>query len=59
MNFVLPSRRGPRTKAQRLQELMRQSNSRQNKYSIGGVLKEGWRKPKPISLPVLNLDRKP
>ena len=43
-------RKGPRTKEQRLRELLRRSKSSQSAYSIGGIKKTKGHAPKPVTL---------
>jgi len=43
-------RKGPRTKEQRLRELLKSAKTSSDKYNIGGRLKEKGYKPRPITL---------
>lgn len=46
-------RPGKRTASQKLQEDIRRARTSQDRYAVGGHLKEGHHAPRPITLPRL------
>lgn len=46
----VPARKGPRTRQQRLQEMLRRAKTSNDKYNIGGREKTKGHRPRPITL---------
>ena len=49
-HYTHVGRKGPRTRQQRLQELLRKARGATEKYNIGGREKTKGHKPRPITL---------